>query len=102
MATVSLQLHSVFRPSVQPYKISWLVYHPQEEVAALEIPVLTIGGTSDSHVSVADAESLHAAHPESELLIIDDMNHVLKTASDEDGKETAYSNPDLPLAYGLM
>ena len=102
VATVSPQLHSVFRPSVQPYMISWLAYDPQEEVAALEIPVLIIAGTADSQVPVSDAESLHAAHPESELLIIDDMNHVLKTVSDESENEAAYRDRDLPLADGLM
>lgn len=102
VATVSPELQSVFRPSVQPYMISWLAYDPQKEVAALEIPVLIIGGTADSQVSVSDAESLHAAHSESKLLIIDEINHVLKTVSDESENESAYSNPDLPLADELM
>ena len=61
-----------------------------------------IAGTADSQVSTSDAESLHAAHLESELLIIDEMNHVLKKVSDEGENEAAYSNPDLPLADGLM
>ena len=101
-STVSLQLQSVLRSSVQPYMISWLAYDPQEEVATLEIPVLIIGGTADSQVPVSDAESLHVAHSESELLIIEDMNHVLKKVSGEGENEAAYSNPDLPLADGLM
>lgn len=102
VATVSPELQSVFRPSVQPYMISWLAYDPQKEVAALEIPVLIIGGTADSQVPISDAESLHAAHSESKLLIIDDMNHVLKTVSDESENESAFSNPDLLLADELM
>ncbi|MFD1030189.1 alpha/beta hydrolase [Metaplanococcus flavidus] len=102
VATVSPELQSIFRPSVQPYMISWLAYDPQEEVAALEIPVLIIGGTADSQVPVSDAESLHAAQTASQLLIIEDMNHVLKTVSDESEDGAAYSNPDLPLADGLM
>ena len=102
VATVSPELQSLFRPSVQPYMISWLAYDPQEEVAALEIPVLIIGGTADSQVPASDAESLHAAHSASQLLIIEDMNHVLKTVSGENENEAAYSDPDLPLANGLM
>lgn len=82
--------------------ISWLAYDPQEEVATLEIPVLIIGGTVDSQVPESDAESLHAAHPESELLIIDGMNHVLKNVADESENEAAYSNPDLLLADVLV
>lgn len=102
VATVSPELQSVFRPSVQPYMMSWLAYDPQEEVTALEIPVLIIGGTADSQVPESDAESLHAAHPESQLLIIDGMNHVLKTVTEESENEAAYSNPDLPLVDGIV
>ncbi|WP_052131549.1 alpha/beta hydrolase [Planococcus sp. CAU13] len=102
VATVSPEYQSVFRPSVQPYMISWLAFNPQEEVAALEIPVLIIGSTADSQVTVSDEESLNAAHPESELLIIKDMNHVLKTVADESENEADYSNPHLPLEGGLM
>lgn len=102
VATVSPELQSVFRPSVQPYMISWLAYDPQEELAQLDIPVLVIGGTADSQVPASDAESLHAAHPESELLIIDGMNHVLKTVTGTVEDQAAYSDPELPLADGLM
>lgn len=48
--TVSLQLQSVFRPSVQSYMVSWLVYDPQEVLAALEIPIMIKGGTADPQV----------------------------------------------------
>ncbi|QHJ72272.1 hypothetical protein [Planococcus halotolerans] len=75
---ITPELQSVFRPSVQPYMISWLAYDPQ--------------------VPQSDAESLHAAHPE----IIEDMNHVLKTVSSEGENEAANSNPDLPLSDELM
>ncbi|QHJ72275.1 hypothetical protein [Planococcus halotolerans] len=50
----------------------------------------------------SDAESLYAAHPESELLIIGDMNHVLKKVSGEGENEAANSNPVLPLTDGLV
>lgn len=102
IATVSHELQSVFRPLIEIYMITWLAYDPQEEVTALDIPVLIIGGTADSQVPESDAKNLHAAHPESELLIIDDMIHVLKTVLDESENEAAYSDPDLPLADGLM
>lgn len=82
--------------------IFWLAYDLQEEVAALEIPVLTIGGTADDQMLESDAVSLHAANPESEILIIEDMNHVLKAVLDEGENEVAYSSPNLPLAGGLM
>ncbi len=35
-------LYSLFRPSVQPYMVSWFKYDPAEEIAKLKIPVLII------------------------------------------------------------
>ena len=46
-------LAPIFRPSVQPYIISWFHYLPSAEVARLGIPVLIIQGTTDIQVGVA-------------------------------------------------
>ena len=71
-------------------------------MAAHEIQVLIIGGTADSQVPESDADSLHAADTKSQLLIIDGMNHILKTVLNESKNEAAYSNPNLPLSEGLI
>ncbi|MTD29810.1 alpha/beta fold hydrolase [Planomicrobium sp. YIM 101495] len=100
---VSPELQSVFRPSVQPYMISWLLYDPAEEIAKLNIPALIIGGTNDLQVPAEDAELLHASNESSELMIIEGMNHVLKEVGDsEEENIAAYADPELPLADGLM
>lgn len=100
---VSSELQSLFRPSVQPYMISWLTYNPVEDIAQLDAPALIIGGTNDLQVPAEDAELLHAANENSELLIIEGMNHVLKKVGDsEEENIAAYSDPELPLADGLM
>lgn len=100
---ISPELASIFRPSVQPYLISWLAYNPQTELAKLDMPILIVGGTSDLQVPITDAELLQEAHSEAELLIVDNMNHVLKnTSSDPTENMASYGNPDLPLADGLM
>lgn len=103
VAQVSPELASIFRPSVQPYLISWMAYDPQAEVAKLETPVFVVGGTTDLQVPVRDAELLYAASKDGDLLIVDGMNHVLKNASaDPEENMASYGNPDLPLADGLM
>lgn len=100
---VSEELKSIFRPSVQPYLASWLKFDPQEELKKLEVPVLVIAGTHDLQVPIADAEALHDAKPDAELLIIEHMNHVLKNApADREGNLAVYVNPELPLADGLI
>jgi pimeloyl-ACP methyl ester carboxylesterase len=96
-------LSFLFRPSAQPYLISWLRYVPSDEIATLEGPALLAQGTTDIQVSVADAEALHAAKPDSELLVLDGMNHVLKVVPpDPELQVASYSNPSLPVDENLV
>lgn len=103
VSVVSQQLQALYRPSVQPYMISWFKYDPAVEIQKLKIPVLILQGTTDLQVSVDDAKMLSTAKPDAKLVVIDNMNHVLKE-SDADTKNNmaTYSNPDLPLKAGLV
>jgi pimeloyl-ACP methyl ester carboxylesterase len=98
------ELAALFRPSVQPYLISWLPLDPAQILATLKLPVLIVQGTSDLQVSVADARRLAAARPDARLVIMPDVNHVLKIAAlAHPGENIAtYSLPALPLAPGLV
>lgn len=96
-------LYSLFRPSVQPYMISWLQYHPADVLKSLDVPTLIIQGKNDLQVQVTDAEQLHLAKPTAEVVYFDTMNHVLKEAStDKQENFATYANPTLPLADGLV
>lgn len=91
-------LYFLFRPSVQPYLISWFKYDPLVEMSKIEEPVLVIQGDTDLQIAVEDAERLHKSNPNSKLLIVKGMNHVLKDASEDREENIAtYSDPDLPL-----
>ncbi len=74
-------LGALFRPSVQPYLISWFKYVPTTELSKLDVPVLIVQGTSDVQVLVAQAEALKRARPAATLTLIEGMNHLLKPAS---------------------
>ncbi len=93
---VSIELLSLFRPSIQPYFISWLKYNPAVEIAKLTIPVLIVNGTTDLQVKIENAEKLHKASSKSKLVIIEGMNHIFKEAPEnrEKNMET-YANPTL-------
>ena len=96
-------LFSIFRPSVQPYIISWFKYDPQTEIAKLKIPILVIQGTTDIQVNVTDAELLKKGNPKAKLEIIEGMNHILKEVElDKQKNIQTYSQPDLPLKTGLI
>ena len=91
--------YALFRPSVQPYLISWFKHNPQTEIAKLDIPVLIVQGRTDIQVSVTQAELLAAAQPNAQKVIIENMNHVLKTieATDMMSQLATYTNPTLPI-----
>ncbi|MCB0409825.1 MAG: alpha/beta hydrolase [Flavobacteriales bacterium] len=93
---VNILLYSLFRPSIQPYMISWIKYHPTNEIAKLDIPILIVQGNTDIQISVDDAKSLNSANKLSTLIIIDQMNHVFKEAPiDRAANIAAYTNPEL-------
>ena len=100
---INPMLNSPFRPSVQPYVISWFKYNPAEEIAKLDIPVLVVQGTTDIQVYEKDAKTLAKANASSEIVFIDGMNHVLKESVLDRSKNIAtYNQPQLPIKPELV
>ena len=97
------QLNSLFRQSVQPYLISWFKYQPTALIKNIGCPSLIINGNKDIQVNAKEAELLHAAASNSQLVIIDKMNHVLKTVDgDMQANIATYTNPDMPISEVLV
>lgn len=95
-------LLSLYRPSVQPYLISWIKYDPSVEIKKLTIPVLIVQGTTDIQVSIEDAGFLKKAKPDAQIMFFENMNHILKEADADRQKNIAtYSDPGLSLKQGL-
>jgi pimeloyl-ACP methyl ester carboxylesterase len=100
---VPAPLAGLYRPSVQPYLVSWIKYVPAERLAALRMPVLIVQGTTDIQVGVEQAQLLKAARPDATLAIIPGMNHVLKEVPADPVRQAAsYADPALPLAPQLV
>jgi len=96
-------LMTLYRPSVQPYMISWFKYVPSQRIAALTMPVLIVQGNTDIQVAVAQANGLHRAKPDATLAIIPGMNHVFKhVRADPALQAAAYSDPTLPVSPLLV
>lgn len=96
-------LMTLYRPSVQPYMISWFKYVPSQRIAALTMPVLIVQGNTDIQVAVAQANGLHRAKPDATLAIIPGMNHVFKhVRADPALQAAAYSDPSLPVSPLLV
>lgn len=91
-------LTSLFRPSVAPFLHEWMKFNPQEVIAKLNIPVMIVGGTKDMQVSVDEAKMLHTAQPKSQLVVVQNMNHLFKEIKEGDiENQNSYTNPDLPI-----
>ena len=100
----SPMLEAVFRPSVQPFMASWMKYNPSEEISKLKIPVLVVNGTSDIQVSEEQAQKLAEANENSELAILDQMNHIFRKIETKDRlvNSKSYNEPNLPLHPELV
>ncbi|MGH9906030.1 MAG: alpha/beta hydrolase, partial [Pyrinomonadaceae bacterium] len=101
--SVPPELNMLFRPSAQPFLISWLRYDPTKEIAKLRCQVLIVQGTTDIQVSSQDAKALADANPKPTLLIIEGMNHVLKMVPKDGASQvSSYSDPTLPVSPALI
>lgn len=91
-------LPALFRPSVQPYLISWLQLDPAAELARVRAPVLIVRGDTDLQVAADDVAALARARPPDATLRLDGVNHVLKDAPAERAANlAAYADPGRPL-----
>jgi uncharacterized protein len=93
-------LAMLFRPSVQPYLISWFKYDPAVEIGKLKIPVTIVQGTADVQVTMTDANDLKRGQPAARLIVVDGMNHALKYAPDTSSQSAilkGYQDPSLPI-----
>ena len=96
-------INALFRPSIQPYLISWFKYDPAIEITKVKCPILIIQGTTDIQIQVKDAEILTAANPNSQLVVIEGMSHILKEGSKNRLLNIqTYGNPELQLKEGLI
>jgi uncharacterized protein len=103
VTNVDRKLATIFRPSVQPYMISWLKFNPQKEIKKLNMPVLLVQGTNDMQVPAEDAKLLSAARPAAQLRLIRHMNHVLKQVEDDrEANAASYKDPNLPISPELV
>jgi uncharacterized protein len=75
-------LFLLFRPTVQPYLMSWFRYDPPEVLGELGMPLLLVHGTADPQLGVEHARWLQAGKPDAKLAIVDGMDHLLSLRGD--------------------
>jgi pimeloyl-ACP methyl ester carboxylesterase len=94
----------LFNPQVQGFLISVFSYDPIELLSAYGKPVLILQGQRDIQVHEADARLLKSADPQATLVLLPNVNHVLKSVTSDDiaVNIAAYSNASLPLGSGVL
>jgi pimeloyl-ACP methyl ester carboxylesterase len=103
-ATMPAPLLRLFNPRVQGFLISLFSYDPAQLLSDYRKPVLIVQGLRDIQVSEADAQLLKKADPAATLVLLPDVNHVLKSVTSDDVRANfaTYGNPGLPLAPGVI
>ncbi len=99
-ADVPQQLAMLFVPVNQTFMRSLAAFDAPAAIRAVRQPVLIVQGETDLQVSVADAERVHAARPDTRLVVVPEVNHVLKHVVDRtlQGQGPTYTDPSLGIA----
>lgn len=102
VSDVSKVFATIYRPSVQPYLISWFKYDPVEVAKGLGLPMLIIHGGNDVQVSHEEFVKLTQAIPQAQKVLLPGMNHILKNVRGDLATQVpSYGDPTLPLAPEL-
>lgn len=99
---VNPMLASIFAPANFSFLKSYMAFDPSIEIQKVECPILILNGDKDIQVEISDAENIHHGNPQSQLIIIKNMNHVLKTIEKDSDNLNSYSQENFPLSSELV
>jgi len=94
-------LQVLFRPTVQPYLLSWFKYTPSQIYQTFNPKsVLIVHGDSDFQVNIK--ESFILSGNKIKTVIIPKMNHLLKIVENNDENIDSYMNENYKVSSGLV
>jgi pimeloyl-ACP methyl ester carboxylesterase len=103
-ADVPPQLATLFVPVNRTFMRSMMAFDAPAAIRAVRQPVLIVQGATDLQATVADAERIQAARPDARLVVIPEMNHVLKHVTDQTmaGQMASYNDPTVPIMPNVV
>jgi pimeloyl-ACP methyl ester carboxylesterase len=103
-STLHPALAPLFATALQPFLRNLFRRDPAAMISGLDLPILILQGETDIQTGAEDARRLAEANPKAELRLLPGVNHVLKMApaGDPAANLATYSDPDLPLAPGVV
>lgn len=105
MSNAPAQIAAIFPAAVQGFLIDLFSYDPPKVLALYKGPVLILQGGHDMEIGVDDdARLLAAADPQAKLVVLPNVNHVLKTVNSDNRNYNlkTYFDPKLPIAPGVI
>lgn len=92
-------LEALFVPINLHFMKSWATFDPSAAIRAVRQAVLIVQGDHDVQVTVADAEQLHQARPDAQLVVVPLANHVLKKTTETTlaRQMPLYQTPTIPI-----
>ena len=92
-------LAMLFVPVNQSFMKSWATFDPTAAIRLVRQPMLIVQGARDLQVTVADAERLHGARQDAQLVVVPSANHVLKQTHDTTlaGQMPLYQTPTIAI-----
>jgi uncharacterized protein len=104
MSNARPEIAAIFPAAVQDFLIELFSYDPPKLLAAYKGPILILQGERDIQISANDARLLEAADPQAKLVLLPDVNHVLKpiTSDSRNLNLRTYFDPKLPIAPGVI
>jgi pimeloyl-ACP methyl ester carboxylesterase len=97
-ATLPAPIRPLFADKLQSYWIDLMSHDPAKLIAAVKLPILIVQGERDLQVSVQDARLLKAAQPAAVLVLVPDVNHVLRPVASDDRAANMATYRDATLA----
>ncbi len=95
----SKALKMIFRPDMQQFMRSWMLFDPVEELKKIDVPIMILQGDRDMQIDVKEAKILVEATPFAKYVEIKNMNHYLKEIKGSDiENQKSYNEPNRPVA----
>lgn len=102
IGVISEELESLFSDHMAPFMLNWMQYNPVEEALTVSAPILFVAGGEDSQVLEDSLDDFRVNFSDTDIQLIPNMNHVLKTVHSDRENQQSYQDPSYPLSPELV
>lgn len=89
-------------PENQKFLMTWMAYNPVDIISQLDCRIMLIQGEEDLQVKIDDVILLAEACNEESLLIVPNMNHILKEINNYNENVASYQDPSFNIGSAVI